>query len=127
MLVIHVAHKHFRTVLEEAVPEGTEILFIENVGKLVCPVAFDLGEKSKIALLSTPEGEEKPLKYPALFAAAEMVLLTKCDLESALEWDYLLTLKNIKNVNPNAQTMRVSVKTEEGLDSWIEFLKQSIN
>ena len=123
----HLDAARVQSVLEEAVPEGTEILFIENVGNLVCPVAFDLGEKSKIALLSTPEGEEKPLKYPALFAAAEMVLLTKCDLESALDWDYLLTLKNIKNVNPNAQTMRISVKTEEGLDSWIEFLKQDVN
>ena len=85
-------------------------------------MAFDLGENAKIALLSTPEGEEKPLKYPALFAAAEMVLITKCDLESALDWNYQLSVNNIKQVNPNVQTMRVSVKTEEGLDNWINFL-----
>ena len=123
----HLDAARVQAVLESAVPEGTQILFIENVGNLVCPVAFDLGENAKIALLSTPEGEEKPLKYPALFAAAEMVLITKCDLESALDWDYQLSVKNIKQVNPNVQTMRVSVKTEEGLDSWINFLieKQS--
>ena len=81
----HLDAKRVQEVLESAVPAGTEILFIENVGNLVCPVAFDLGEDAKIALLSTPEGEEKPLKYPALFAAAELTLLTKCDLEEPLE------------------------------------------
>ena len=73
----HLDAARIQSVLNDAVPEGTKILFIENVGNLVCPVAFDLGEEAKIALLSTPEGEEKPLKYPALFAAAEKILLTK--------------------------------------------------
>ena len=102
-------------------------MFIENVGNLVCPVAFDLGEHAKIALLSTAEGEEKPLKYPALFAAAELVLITKCDLESALDWNYSMCIKNINQVNPNVQTMRISAKTEEGFNNWIDFLKQHIN
>ncbi len=81
----HLDAARIQAVLDDAVPEGTEILFIENVGNLVCPVAFDLGENAKIALLSTPEGEEKPLKYPALFAAADLVLLTMSDLAEALE------------------------------------------
>ena len=89
-------------------------------------MAFDLGENAKIALLSTPEGEEKPLKYPALFAAAEMVLVTKCDLETALDWNYQLCVKNIKQVNTNMQTMRISAKTGEGMDSWIKYLKEKI-
>ena len=118
----HLDAARIREVLEKAVPEGTEILFIENVGNLVCPVAFDLGEETKIALLSTPEGEEKPLKYPALFAAAEVVLLTKCDLEKVLEWNYDTTVNNIKQVNPEAQCMRISAKTGEGFDNWTEFL-----
>ncbi|MBE6366640.1 MAG: hydrogenase nickel incorporation protein HypB [Lentisphaerae bacterium] len=122
----HLDAARVQAVLDEAVPEGTQILFIENVGNLVCPVAFDLGEAAKIALLSTPEGEEKPLKYPALFAAAELVLLTKCDLEAALEWNYDLAVKNIKQVNPDAQVLRVAAKTEEGLTDWIEFLKNKI-
>jgi len=66
------------------------------------------------------------LKYPALFAAAELVLLTKCDLEAALEWNYDLAVKNIKQVNPDAQVLRVAAKTEEGLTDWIEFLKNKI-
>ncbi|MBO5790844.1 MAG: hydrogenase nickel incorporation protein HypB, partial [Lentisphaeria bacterium] len=108
--------------LETAVPEHTRILFIENVGNLVCPVAFDLGEDGKIALLSTPEGEEKPLKYPALFAAAEAVLITKCDLEKVLDWNYTECIENIKQVNPDVQFMRISSKTGEGFESWMKFL-----
>ena len=122
----HLDASRVRQVLESAVPEGTQILFIENVGNLVCPVAFDLGENAKIALLSTPEGEEKPLKYPALFAAAELVLLTKCDLEKVLEWNYDSSTKNIKQVNPDAQFMRISSKTKEGFDGWISFLLEKL-
>ena len=122
----HLDASRIAQVLDSAVPEGTELLFIENVGNLVCPVAFDLGENAKLALLSTPEGEEKPLKYPALFAAAELVLLTKCDLEKVLEWNYDASAKNIKQVNPDAQFMRISSKTKEGFDSWIEFLLKKL-
>ena len=123
----HLDAARIQAVLEEAVPAGTELLFIENVGNLVCPVAFDLGETAKIALLSTPEGEEKPLKYPALFAAAEKILLTKCDLEAVLEWNYDLSVNNIKQVNPEGSVMRLSVKTGEGMSHWIQFLLKSID
>jgi hydrogenase nickel incorporation protein HypB len=96
------------------------------VGNLVCPVAFDLGEAEKIALLSTPEGEEKPLKYPALFAAAKLVLLTKCDLAEVLEWNMAQCVENIKQVNPDAQFMRISSKNMEGFESWISFLLKKL-
>ena len=122
----HLDAARIQKVLKEAVPENTRILFIENVGNLVCPVAFDLGENAKIALLSTPEGEEKPLKYPALFAAAELVLFTKCDLEKVLEWNFDLSSKNIKQVNPDVQFMRISSKTKEGFDSWIDYLLKKL-
>ena len=122
----HLDAARIQKVLKEAVPENTRILFIENVGNLVCPVAFDLGENAKIALLSTPEGEEKPLKYPALFAAAELVLFTKCDLEKVLEWNFDLSSKNIKQVNPDVQFMRISSKTKEGFDSWIDYLLEKL-
>lgn len=118
----HLDASRIQEVLDSALPEGTEILFIENVGNLVCPVAFDLGEDAKVALLSTPEGEEKPLKYPALFAAAEVILLTKCDLEEVLDWDYNTSVNNIKQVNPEAHFMRISAKTGEGFDNWTEYL-----
>jgi hydrogenase nickel incorporation protein HypB len=122
----HLDAARIQKVLTSAVPEGTELLFIENVGNLVCPVAFDLGETAKIALLSTPEGEEKPLKYPALFATAEKILLTKCDLEAVLEWNYDLSINNIKQVNPEGSVMRLSAKTGEGISDWIQFLLNKI-
>lgn len=123
----HLDAERVRNVLGSAVPEGTRLLFIENVGNLVCPVAFDLGEEGKIALLSTPEGEEKPLKYPALFAAAELVLFTKCDLEKVLEWNFDLSVKNIKQVNPDVQFIRISSKTKEGFDNWMSFLLDKLH
>jgi hydrogenase nickel incorporation protein HypB len=113
--------------LESAVPEGTKVLFIENVGNLVCPVAFDLGESEKIALLSTPEGEEKPLKYPGLFTAAGVVLLTKTDIAEVLEWDKELCIRNIRSVNPDAEILEISSKKGAGLSEWIDCLKRLIN
>ena len=123
----HLSARQVGEVLESAIPAGTKIVFIENVGNLVCPVAFDLGEQAKVALLSTPEGEEKPLKYPALFAAAELVLITKFDLGAVLDWNCSICIKNINQVNPDVQTMCISTKTEEGFSGWIEFLKNKIN
>lgn len=122
----HLDAGRVQEVLAAAVPEGTRILFIENVGNLVCPVAFDLGENAKIALLSTPEGEEKPLKYPALFAAAELVLLTKSDLADILEWNYQMCVDNIKQVNADAQIMRIAAKNGKDLDHWIDFLLKKL-
>lgn len=122
----HLTASQIAGVLDSAVPEGTRILFIENVGNLVCPVAFDLGEDEKIALLSTAEGEEKPLKYPGLFAAAKIVLLTKMDIADALEWDKTVCKANIRNVNPEAEVLEISARKGTGFDGWITFLKNSI-
>ena len=119
----HLSARQVGAVLEEAVPAGTRIVFIENVGNLVCPVAFDLGENAKVALLSTPEGEEKPLKYPALFAAADIVLLTKSDAAEALACDMDLMEKNVRRIHSDARIFRVSARTGEGLDAWIDALK----
>ena len=110
-----------------ALPAATKLLLIENVGNMVCPVAFDLGEAAKIALLSTPEGEDKPLKYPALFAAAAAVLLTKIDLAEVLAFRRDDALRNIRHINPDAAILEVSSKTGEGLADWISYLKQKIN
>lgn len=123
----HLDAARIQAVLETAVPEGTQLLLIENVGNLVCPVAFDLGEDAKIALLSTPEGEEKPLKYPALFAAVHYVILTKIDLEKTLEWNYELCLKNIHAINRDAKIIRVAAKTREGLNHWMEVLTDLVH
>ena len=121
----HLSARQVGEVLESAIPAGTKIVFIENVGNLVCPVAFDLGEQAKVALLSTPEGEEKPLKYPALFAAADIALLTKADLADALGCDMDLMEKNIRRIRPDAAIFRVSSRTGLGMDAWLETLKKT--
>lgn len=122
----HLNAEQVQAVLERAVPAGTRLLFIENVGNLVCPVAFDLGEEAKIALLSTPEGEEKPVKYPGLFAVAALVLLTKIDLAPVLEWNRELCLANLRTVNPEAEVLEVSARRGDGLEAWIDYLKHYI-
>lgn len=105
-------------------PESTELLVIENVGNLVCPAAFDLGENLKVALLSTTEGEDKPGKYPLLFHTANLIIITKIDLVPYLEWDRALCLSHIRKVNPKAPVIELSAKTGEGMKAWIDYLKQ---
>ena len=99
-----------------------KILIIENVGNLVCPAAFDLGEDEKIALLSTAEGEDKPSKYPRLFMDAKVVVLTKMDLVPYLDWSLEKCENYIRSVNPTARILRTSAKTGEGLDAWVNYL-----
>ncbi len=94
---------------------GLQWIVIENVGNLVCPAVFDLGESVKVALLSTPEGEEKPLKYPVLFHDANLIVITKSDLIPHLEFNTALLMKNIRSLNSSAPVIFCSVKTGEGL------------
>ncbi len=110
--------------LESFVSPSTDLLVIENVGNLVCPAAFDLGEKLKIALLSTPEGEDKPEKYPVLFHEAELVVITKTDLIPHLDWSKEKCLNSIHKVNPKAKIIFLSSKTGEGLSEWTSYLKE---
>lgn len=118
----HLSAEHIRDALPRCCPEGTRLLFIENVGNLVCPVAFDLGETIKAALLSTTEGEDKPLKYPALFSAAEVVVITKTDLEGAVDWDRSACRKNIEAVHPGVRIVETSAKTGSGMEEWVDYL-----
>lgn len=120
----HLNAEEIMTELPRSVPEGTRILFIENVGNLVCPVAFDLGENAKIALLSTPEGEEKPVKYPALFASSSLVVLTKMDIAEVLHWNLEECTDNIRKVNPAAEILPLSAQTGEGMQKWFDYLIQ---
>jgi hydrogenase nickel incorporation protein HypB len=113
--------------LEVVIEDGTQLLFIENVGNMVCPTAFDLGESFKLALLSTPEGEDKPIKYPVLFATAKAVLLTKMDLADALDWDRSACRKYIQQVQPGAHMIELSAKTGDGMDIWLNYLEQVCN
>jgi hydrogenase nickel incorporation protein HypB len=104
-------------------PKNLDILFIENVGNLVCPSGFDLGENLRIALLSVTEGEDKPLKYPPLFRFVDTVVVTKIDLTTACEFDRESALNNIHIANPKAKIFEVSAKTGQGMDSWCDYLR----
>jgi len=99
------------------------LLFIENVGNLVCPASFDLGENRKVVVVSVTEGEDKPLKYPDMFAVADLVLVNKVDLLPHLEFNVALLEENVRRVRPGAPIFRVSAKTGEGFESWLMWLR----
>lgn len=113
-------------MVQEALPrlplQRGGLLMIENVGNLVCPAAFDLGEAHKVVIFSVTEGEDKPLKYPDMFRAADLVLLNKCDLLPYLEFDADLAEVNARRVHPGVWVMRLSATTGEGLDEWLAWL-----
>jgi hydrogenase nickel incorporation protein HypB len=103
-------------------PQGG-VLFIENVGNLVCPAGFDLGEAGKVVLASVTEGEDKPLKYPDMFHAARLVLITKVDLLPHLDFDVDALEKSARRVNPRAEVLRVSARTGEGMSAWYAWIE----
>lgn len=104
-------------------PEDESVLFIENVGNLVCPAAFDLGEAHKIAILSVTEGEDKPLKYPDMFHVAHVMLINKIDLLPHLDFDVRKCIDNALRVNPGLQVLQVSAKTGQGMPQWYDWLR----
>lgn len=108
--------------LETLKPEDSGVLFIENVGNLVCPAAFDLGEAHKVAILSITEGEDKPIKYPDMFAAADLLLLNKIDLLPHLQFDVDKCIDYARRVNPSIKVLQVSATSGEGMDSWYQWL-----
>ncbi|MBB5316989.1 hydrogenase nickel incorporation protein HypB [Tunturibacter empetritectus] len=101
-----------------------DLLFIENVGNLVCPASYDLGEDLRLVLLSVTEGEDKPLKYPTIFNSADAAVITKIDLAAAVEFDDLTANANIQAVRPGMSVFKVSAKTGEGMDAFLQFLAQ---
>jgi hydrogenase nickel incorporation protein HypB len=109
--------------LETLKPEKDSILFIENVGNLVCPAAFDLGEAHKVAILSVTEGEDKPLKYPDMFHAADLMLLNKIDLLPYLQFDVKRCIEYARRVNPRIKVMQVSAISGEGMEQWYQWLR----
>lgn len=109
--------------VEHLLPADGSVLFIENVGNLVCPAAFDLGEAHKVVILSVTEGEDKPLKYPDMFHAADLMILSKTDLLPHLEFDVARTIANARKVNPGIRVVQVSAKNGDGMDAWIAWLQ----
>jgi hydrogenase nickel incorporation protein HypB len=102
---------------------GVGFLFIENVGNMVCPASFDLGEHVRAVLLSTAEGNDKVAKYPVLFQQADVILLTKVDLAEVLEYDKSRVYEDLKQINTRAPVIEVSAKTGQGVDAWLNWLK----
>ena len=99
-----------------------DALFIENVGNLVCPSSYDLGEQLRLVLMSVTEGEDKPLKYPTIFNTADVCVITKMDLANAVEFDLHAARENIQSVRPGMQTIELSVKSGEGMESYFALL-----
>jgi hydrogenase nickel incorporation protein HypB len=105
-----------------ALPGGEGVLFIENVGNLVCPAAFDLGEAHKVVILSVTEGEDKPLKYPDMFAAADLMMVNKIDLAPYVSFDIAAAIDYARRARPGLPALAVSATTGEGLDAWIDWV-----
>ena len=101
---------------------GLDYLFIENVGNLVCPSSYDLGERIRVALLSVTEGEDKPLKYPGLFNSADAAVITKIDIAEPCGFDRELALHNINEIRPGIRIFETSAKTGAGMDAWLDYL-----
>ena len=109
--------------IDDLQPAPRSYLFIENVGNLVCPAGFDLGEDAKVAILSVTEGEDKPLKYPDMFTAARLAILNKCDLAPHCDADLDAYEANLRRVNPDIEILRLSARSGEGMDQWLTWLR----
>jgi hydrogenase nickel incorporation protein HypB len=107
-------------------PNTIDLVLVENVGNLVCPAEFEVGEHAKVALLSVTEGEDKPLKYPVMFSEADCLLITKIDLAPYLDVDLDRLAENVHQINPNVTIIWLSAKTGEGLEKWFDWLQQQI-
>ena len=106
--------------------DDVDLLFIENVGNLICPAEFNLGEDRKVILLSLPEGDDKPYKYPLMFSEADVVLINKIDLLSHIDFDTDAFIKAVSGLNPKAKIFQVSCKTGQGLDDWFAWLQNEM-
>jgi hydrogenase nickel incorporation protein HypB len=115
--LVHHALHHFPS-------NDSDIFFIENVGNLVCPAIYDLGQAANVVTLSVTEGEDKPLKYPVMFQKADLVLLTKVDLIPHLDFDLAAVEDALARVMPDARMLKVSAKTGEGIDAWLQWLEE---
>ena len=120
--VCHLEAAMIERSLEDWNLHELDFLFIENVGNLVCPSSYDLGENLRVVLLSVTEGEDKPLKYPTIVNSADVAVITKTDLASAVEFDGAAAVKNLQAVRPGIEILQVSAKTGDGMDTWLEFI-----
>jgi hydrogenase nickel incorporation protein HypB len=122
----HIDAHQLGHALDELDLAGLKLLFIENVGNLVCPAAFDLGECAKVVLLSVTEGEDKPVKYPLIFHLAQRIVFTKIDLLPHLEFDLEESKRFALSINPKARFIETSARTGEGMAAWLEWLRSLV-
>lgn len=105
---------------------GLDLVFLENVGNLICPAEFDTGAARKVMILSTPEGHDKPLKYPLMFEVSDLVIVSKMDVAEYFDFDLDTLRKNVLLRNPHATILPVSAKTGEGMDAWYDWLRDAV-
>jgi hydrogenase nickel incorporation protein HypB len=120
--ICHLDAEMVSKALEGWALDALDVLFIENVGNLVCPAGYDLGENLRAVLMSVTEGEDKPLKYPTIFNTADLAVITKSDLAQAVEFDWEAARQNIQGVRPGLEMITVSAKTGDGMHEWVERL-----
>ena len=121
----HLESGWIKSALEEIDLNDVDILFVENIGNLVCPAEFDVGAHFNIVLISTTEGEDKPLKYPLAFQNSSVCIITKTDLTQYLDIDLAQLKKNIKKVNPKMKVLELSSKNGDGMKNWLNFLTEN--
>lgn len=121
--VCHLEAHMVEKALDDWNLDELDFLFVENVGNLVCPATFDLGENLRLVLFSVTEGEDKPLKYPTIFHTADLAIISKIDLASAVEFDRPTAQRNIHQVRPGMRFLELSAKRGEGMQTWIELLR----
>ena len=124
--VCHLDAQMVQRALDEWTLADLDVLFIENVGNLVCPSSYDLGEQLRLVLMSVTEGEDKPLKYPTIFNTADVAVITKMDLADAVDFDLKAARENIQAVRPGMKIMELSVKSGAGVDQYLEFLNSGL-
>jgi hydrogenase nickel incorporation protein HypB len=120
--VCHLEANMVESALASIDLDAVQLLFIENVGNLVCPAAYDLGEAIRVVLLSATEGEDKPLKYPTLFKTADVVILNKMDIAEAIGFNRELAIENVQKIAPQAEILELSARSRLGLDNWYQYL-----
>src|ERR1700722_5293388 len=123
----HLEAAMVQNALREWNLDDLDFLFIENVGNLVCPSSYDLGENLRLVLISVTEGEDKPLKYPTIFNSADIAVVSKMDLASAVEFDWETAYRNIQAVRPGMQVFKLSAKSGDGMEDYLGFLKKRLD
>ena len=124
--VCHLDAKMIAAAIDEFELDNLDVLLIENVGNLVCPASYDLGEAARVVLLSTTEGEDKPLKYPTIFNTADIAIITKMDLAEAVGFDRAAAIRNIQSVRPGMSVLEVSSKSGQGLEEAVKIFEEKI-